>query len=60
MAEKCPYAFRKRTDKSVHCKHLVNENFDYCAHQYMCPNTKRWEASPWAEDCPLRKKPLKK
>lgn len=54
-AEKCGFAYRKLGDVSIHCKRQ-NKPFDYCAHQYLCPQTKRWELSPPYADCPLRKK----
>lgn len=58
--EKCRHAFRKRGDVSLHCKKLENEQFSYCAHQYFCHQTRRWEATPHAEDCPLRSKKSEK
>lgn len=58
--EKCPHAFRKRGDVSLHCKKLEHEQFSHCAHQYFCRESRRWEASPLAADCPLRQGETKK
>lgn len=56
--ENCPHAFRKPGDVSLHCKKLAGGKFsDYCAHQYLCHQTKRWEATKVAKDCPLRPEP---
>nr|DAD87640.1 MAG TPA: hypothetical protein [Siphoviridae sp. ctoMB99] len=54
MSENCPYAYRKRGDVSVHCKKMP-ENASWCGHQYLCPQTKRCEATKQAALCPLRK-----
>lgn len=57
VKENCPNAFRKLRDVAIHCK-LLNGANDYCAHQYYCPNTGRWEATTLANECPLRKRQL--
>lgn len=54
--ENCPFAYRKRGDVSLHCKKLEGDRWTQCGHQYFCRNTKRWEATKQAKDCPLRKK----
>lgn len=56
MASKCPYAFRVRGDVSLHCLRLMETRYPQCGHQYFCPNTGRWEASPESNKCPIRKK----
>lgn len=53
--ENCQFAYRKRGDASIHCK-KINGNMDYCAHQYFCPKTQRWEATEQTNKCPLRNK----
>lgn len=55
MVEKCKYAYRKRRNAAVFCKAIEGDS-DYCGHQYMCPNTKRWEANGIAE-CTFRSRP---
>jgi len=52
MGERCVYAYRKKGDVSVHCRRM-NNTMDYCGHQYMCPNTRRWEVNK-AQPCALR------
>ena len=54
--EKCPHAFRKRGDVSLHCHLLEGEQFTQCAHQYFCRQSRRWEALDRIEACPLRRK----
>lgn len=49
MAENCPYAYRKPGDQSVHCR-----KSDWCAAQYYCRNSRRWEAAKRKQDCPVR------
>lgn len=56
MADSCPYAFRVRGDVSIHCLALKSAQYSQCGHQYFCPNTRKWETSPEARKCPLRKK----
>lgn len=56
MADSCPYAFRVRGDVSIHCLALKAARYSQCGHQYFCPNTGKWETSPEARKCPLRKK----
>ncbi len=58
--EKCPHAFRKCGDVSLHCKMLASEQFSHCAHQYFCRETRRWEASPQVSECPLRQEENKR
>ena len=54
MNEKCEFAYRKNGINAVMCR-VVQGNYPYCAHQYMCHNTKRWEADKQAQ-CLLREK----
>lgn len=56
MSENCPNAYRKKGDVSLHCRALEGQRFTQCAHQYLCPRTRRWEATPDARKCKLRKK----
>lgn len=53
--ENCPYAERKRGSASLFCRKLAGEKVSYCGHQYLCPDTRRWEATKQAGSCPLRK-----
>lgn len=50
----CPFAYRKRGDKALHCTKIKGKNSDYCGNTYYCPQTRQWEATPNASDCPLR------
>lgn len=54
----CEFAYRKAGDVSLHCKRLLemDRTPDYCGHQYLCNQTRRWEVTPQGRDCPLRKK----
>ncbi len=54
MTEKCIYAYRKNGTAAVMCK-AIKKGDPYCGHQYMCHNTKRWEANP-AVRCSIREK----
>lgn len=54
MSEKCPYAYRKRGDVSIHCKLMEYARFTYCGHSYFCGVTRRWEASDEAANCTVR------
>ena len=54
MGEKCKYAYRKRGMKAVFCKQISGEK-NFCAHQYMCWESQRWEANK-AVACTLRTK----
>lgn len=58
MAERCKYAYRNRGDVSVHCK-LLPKDSSWCGHQYMCPNSQRWEVNKAAQ-CSLRNKGVDK
>lgn len=55
MAERCRYAYRKRGKVGIYCKQQEGE-FPVCGHQYLCPNTQRWEVNK-AAPCTLRNKP---
>lgn len=54
MNEKCEFAYRKNGINAVMCS-VIKGDFPYCGHQYMCSNTKRWEANNSVE-CTLRNK----
>lgn len=53
----CRYACRVKGDVSVHCRILQERGarHDYCAHQYLCNRTKRWETSQEAISCEIAK-----
>lgn len=54
--ERCPFAYRKGTDRNVHCRALAERpglRWDFCGHQYDCRVTGRWEAEP--ARCKIRK-----
>lgn len=53
-SEKCEFAYRKNGIAAVMCR-LIKRGDPYCGHQYMCANTKRWEANATAQ-CSLRNK----
>lgn len=56
--EHCPFAFRKSGDTNVMCRKIAenpNSKWIFCAHQYYCGQTRRWEATKNKGDCPLRK-----
>lgn len=55
----CPYAYRKSGDVSVHCRVLTedkNSSQDYCAHQYLCNMSRRWEVSTKGQTCTVKNK----
>ena len=53
----CEYAFRKNGDVSLHCRLLeTDKNGDWCAHQYMCNQTKKWEVSQQGRTCRVKNK----
>ena len=55
--EGCPFAYRKGTDKNVHCTliaRMPRATFDFCAKQYRCGQTGRWEAKKTG--CEIRQK----
>lgn len=51
----CPYGYRKPGDVSVHCRKLDKMTSDYCAHQYLCRVSNKWEVSPQGKQCPMNK-----
>lgn len=51
----CKHAYKKKSDRAIHCKLLENEQFDYCGHQKFCPTINGYRTSEFAKDCPLRK-----
>lgn len=52
----CQYAYKKRGDVSVHCTLLKPFASDYCAYQYLCNQTRRWEVSKRSNECSVRRK----
>lgn len=50
----CPHAYRKPGDVSVHCRRLADKKQDYCAHQYLCNMTRKWEVSDKGRTCVVR------
>lgn len=52
---KCEQAYRKPGKNSVHCKIQTANGgkWDFCAHQYFCPNSNRWELNAEANKCPM-------
>lgn len=52
----CKYAYRKAGDVSLHCRILEKKERerDWCAHQYLCKRTRRWEVSGGAIQCEIR------
>lgn len=57
--ENCPSAFRRPGDKSVQCRKVAEENPDakwtFCAHQYFCSMSGRFEAAKSPKDCVYRR-----
>jgi hypothetical protein len=52
----CQYAYKKHGDVSVHCTLLKPFASDYCAYQYLCNQTRRWEVSKRSNECSVRRK----
>ena len=52
----CEYAYRKNGDVSLHCRYLTEkgERHDWCAHQYLCARTKKWEVSDGEAHCKMK------
>lgn len=53
MPYRCPEAYRKPGDVSLHCKKLPKK-CSWCGHQYQCSQTGSWENSQQARECPIR------
>ena len=53
MEKTCEYAYRKNGDVSLHCRYLTEKKarHDWCAHQYLCGITKKWEVSAESSHC---------
>lgn len=51
----CPYVFRKPGRNTAHCRALAErgQSNDFCAMQYFCRVTDRWELKPEAARCIL-------
>ncbi len=44
---------------SIHCRLLEGErNGDWCAFQYLCNQTRKWEVSQQGRTCRVKEKPL--
>ena len=58
----CEFSYRKNGDASLHCRFQSDrgDRHDWCAHQYLCARTKRWEVSDGAARCEIRKQDKKK
>lgn len=56
MGHYCKYAYRKNGDVSLHCRCLTEkgERHDWCAHQYLCARTKKWEVSDGEAHCKIK------
>lgn len=54
----CESAYRKAGKNTVHCM-IQTENggkWDFCAHQYLCLQSNRYELSKTAAACTIRQK----
>lgn len=51
----CAKAYRKAGDAALHCTAVPDKRTDYCAHQFLCQKTGKWEVSPVGAHCPLKK-----
>lgn len=56
MEKTCEYAYRKNGDVSLHCRYLTEKKarHDWCAHQYLCARTKKWEVSAESSHCKIK------
>lgn len=56
MEKTCEYAYRKNGDVSLHCRYLTEKKarHDWCAHQYLCGRTKKWEVSADSSHCKIK------
>lgn len=56
MQGTCEYAYRKNGDVSLHCRYLTEKKarHDWCAHQYLCGRTKKWEVSAESSHCKIK------
>lgn len=54
----CEHAYRKPGKDTLHCDIQTAQGgrWDFCAHQYLCTNSRRYELSKEATDCPLPNK----
>lgn len=52
----CPYAFRERNQVSLRCLLICDKKNNYCGNQYFCNNTKQWENTEQAKNCPVPEK----
>lgn len=58
-SENCPFAYRQIGDPNVHCRKLQEQahiRWTYCAHQFDCRQTGRWEATKNPNECKYRSK----
>ena len=51
----CEHAYRKPGKNTVHCMIQMEKKskWDFCAHQYFCSQSQRYELSVEANDCPV-------
>ena len=56
MKDRCEYAYPKGADGVLHC-HKQKCEKDFCGHQYLCSDTKKWESTTAYRDCTIRRKP---
>lgn len=57
IKENCPFAYRQYGDKNVHCRKIQEipyVRWTFCAHQYECRRSGRWEATKNPKDCKYR------
>lgn len=59
---KCEKAYRKPGRDTVHCEIQTEKGgkWDFCAHQYFCQRTQKYELSREANECPMLKKEAEK
>lgn len=55
MKSRCEYAYPKGGDGVLHCRKQKCEK-DFCGHQYLCSDTKKWENTTAYRDCAIRRK----
>ena len=57
----CQYAYRKPGKDTVHCSIQTAQakKWDFCAHQYLCNQSRRYEMNADANGCALPKKTKK-
>lgn len=55
----CANAFRSAYDNVVHCRVQADgaKKWDFCAHQYLCNRSRRYELDVSASQCALLREP---